>query len=62
MLPSFFIPKNGLRIGGYTIIYPGYKHFLNIEANAKTEHALAPQIAYLEKIIDSTDLSKIVID
>ncbi len=60
--PSLLIPDEGIYIGRYHFLYPRFSYFVNLK-NAKPElNNLAPQIAYLDKVIDSTDLAKIVAD
>lgn len=53
LLPSFFIPKNGIKVGTITLRYPSIDDLLGTDtSNNKTN--LIPEVAFLDRIVDST--------
>jgi lysophospholipase L1-like esterase len=52
-LPSFFFPKDGIQIFGFTLNYPSFSQFIDADTS-QNQLNLKPEIALLDKIIDST--------
>lgn len=53
LIPTLFFPNNGVKLGPVTLRYPSISQLFGIDTS-KSKLALNPEIALLDRIIDST--------
>ncbi len=53
LLPALFFPKNGIKVGTVTLRYPNINDLLGIDSS-NNETNLIPEIAFLDKRVDSS--------
>lgn len=53
-LPSFFFPTEGLMLGSIKLHYPSSRKIFNFDSIQSTSFNLKPEIAFLDKFLDST--------
>ena len=62
IIPSFLVPSTGLNISSRKIYYPEISYFLRLHSSEAKNQSLVPEVAYLDKIIDTTDIISLVLD
>ncbi len=53
ILPTLFFPNDGVRVGSVTLRYPSINQLLGVDTS-QSRLSLKPEIALLDKIVDST--------
>jgi lysophospholipase L1-like esterase len=56
-IPGLLFPPDGIRIGSLTLRYPGVRDIFALDDSADRDAILTPEVAFLGKLIDSTELA-----